>query len=41
MSIAEAESYTKDIKIKLIGYTSTSKSFEKAFEFATTDCSQE
>ena len=37
----EVSSYTKDIKIKLIGYTSTSKSFKKALDFATVECSPE
>ena len=41
MLLHEAESYTKDTKIKLIGYTSTSKQFDKALEFATTGCSPE
>ena len=41
MPLAEVDSYIKDAKINLIGYTSTSKQFEKALQFATADCSLE
>ena len=38
---AELENYYKDNKIQLIGYTSTSKKFKKALEFATDKCPPE
>ena len=41
MPFIEAADYTEDSLVKLTGYTSTSKQFEKALEFAMADCSSE
>ena len=38
MPINEADGYSIDSMIKLIGYTSTSKQLDKALEFATVEC---
>ena len=41
MPFNEIEDYAQGKKINLTGYTSTSKSFEKALDFATIECTQE
>ena len=38
MPLSDADNYNENYKIKLIGYTSTSKLFKKALEFATEGC---
>ena len=37
----EVETFRENSLIKLTGYTSTSKSFDKALEFALVDCEPE